>query len=108
MINRLQSRPNTNQYCRLASIDGEWHEFESKALRKENERKAREARRAEAATAAAAAAGGAPGSSTKDKDRKRAHESRDSTSQRGAKRPHLEGQEPTTAVDKTKEEIQAA
>ncbi|KAL2207995.1 Pkinase-domain-containing protein [Sarocladium strictum] len=99
--------PLPKQAVELASIDGEWHEFESKALRKENERKAREARRAEAATAAAAS-GGAPSSSQKDKDRKRAHESRDSTSQRGAKRPHLEGQEPTTTVDKTKEEIQAA
>lgn len=80
---------------RLASIDGEWHEFESKALRKENERKAREARRAEAA----AAAGGAPGnSSTKDRDRKRAHESRENSSQRGAKRAHLEGQEPIAAA----------
>lgn len=30
----------------MASIDGDWHEFESKALRKENERREREARRA--------------------------------------------------------------
>jgi CTD kinase subunit alpha len=30
---------------RLSKIDGEWHEFESKALRKENERKDKEARR---------------------------------------------------------------
>jgi CTD kinase subunit alpha len=32
-------------YCRLATLDGDWHEFESKALRKENERKDKEARR---------------------------------------------------------------
>ncbi len=30
---------------RLSKLDGEWHEFESKALRKENERKDKEARR---------------------------------------------------------------
>lgn len=32
--------------CRLAQLEGDWHEFESKALRKENERKDKEARRA--------------------------------------------------------------
>lgn len=31
---------------RLKDLDGDWHEFESKALRKENERKAQDARRA--------------------------------------------------------------
>ena len=67
---------------RLASIEGEWHEFESKALRKENERKAREARRAEAAGA----------STSKDRDRKRAHETRDDSSHREHKRTHLDGQ----------------
>jgi len=30
---------------RLAKLEGDWHEFESKALRKENERKEKEARR---------------------------------------------------------------
>lgn len=30
---------------RLAQLEGDWHEFESKALRKENERKDKEARR---------------------------------------------------------------
>lgn len=83
--------PRPKQAVELATIDGEWHEFESKALRKENERKAREARKAEAA----AAAGGSSGSSTKDRDRKRAHEPRESSAQRDAKRTHLEGQEPT-------------
>ncbi|KAM4056242.1 kinase [Hirsutella rhossiliensis] len=38
--------PLPRQAVELASIDGEWHEFESKALRKENERREREARRA--------------------------------------------------------------
>lgn len=32
---------------RLKDIEGDWHEFESKAHRKENERKDKEARRAE-------------------------------------------------------------
>jgi CTD kinase subunit alpha len=31
---------------RLQTLEGDWHEFESKALRKENERKDKEARRA--------------------------------------------------------------
>ena len=31
---------------RLKDLHGDWHEFESKALRKENERKSQEARRA--------------------------------------------------------------
>lgn len=31
---------------RLEHLEGDWHEFESKALRKENERKSQEARRA--------------------------------------------------------------
>jgi CTD kinase subunit alpha len=35
----------TNNILRLAKLDGDWHEFESKALRKENERKDKEARR---------------------------------------------------------------
>jgi CTD kinase subunit alpha len=30
---------------RLSKLEGDWHEFESKALRKENERKDKEARR---------------------------------------------------------------
>ena len=35
-----------NTHCRLKDLEGDWHEFESKALRKENERKNQEARRA--------------------------------------------------------------
>lgn len=31
---------------RLKDLEGDWHEFESKALRKENDRKTQEARRA--------------------------------------------------------------
>jgi CTD kinase subunit alpha len=37
--------PTINIPPRLATLDGDWHEFESKALRKENERKDKEARR---------------------------------------------------------------
>lgn len=37
--------PLPKQAVELADIDGDWHEFESKALRKENERKDREARK---------------------------------------------------------------
>lgn len=36
----------TNGCHRLKDLEGDWHEFESKALRKENERKNQEARRA--------------------------------------------------------------
>ncbi|TQV93569.1 hypothetical protein V2A60_010034 [Cordyceps javanica] len=38
--------PLPRQATELANIGGDWHEFESKALRKENERREREARRA--------------------------------------------------------------
>ncbi|KAJ2966318.1 hypothetical protein NQ176_g10207 [Zarea fungicola] len=40
--------PLPQQAKELANIGGDWHEFESKALRKENERREREARRAAA------------------------------------------------------------
>lgn len=39
--------PAAQQALELADIGGDWHEFESKALRKENERKDREARKAQ-------------------------------------------------------------
>lgn len=38
--------PLPQQATELANIGGDWHEFESKALRKENERRERDARRA--------------------------------------------------------------
>jgi CTD kinase subunit alpha len=50
---------------RLANLEGDWHEFESKALRKENERKDKEARRAAQKEAALKA----------EKDKKRGPES---------------------------------
>lgn len=40
----MESHANTPR--RLKDLEGDWHEFESKALRKENERKNQEARRA--------------------------------------------------------------
>ena len=39
-------QPIANRLNRLKHLKGDWHEFESKALRKENERKNQEARRA--------------------------------------------------------------
>ena len=35
----------TDSSLRLSKLEGDWHEFESKALRKENERKDKEARK---------------------------------------------------------------
>lgn len=63
--------PLPQQAVELADIGGDWHEFESKALRKENERRDREARRAA------------------DKERKRAADGVDA--KRDAKRVHVEG-----------------
>lgn len=62
-------------------MDGDWHEFESKALRRENERKDREARKA---------AEKGSGSTSKDnKDsRKRPPEANDAN--RETKRQHVE------------------
>ena len=39
--------PQAAPVVELAEIEGDWHEFESKALRKEKERQEREARRKE-------------------------------------------------------------
>lgn len=69
---------------RLSSIDGDWHEFESKALRKENERRDREARKAAAKEAA------------REKDKKRPIDSHD---QRDAKRQHIESKPVSDKAD---------
>lgn len=61
---------------RLSNIGGDWHEFESKALRKENERKDREARRVQ------------KDGPSKEKEKKRANDSGDPA--REAKRVHVE------------------
>ncbi len=57
---------------RLRNLDGDWHEFESKALRKENERVRRAAEKEK----------------TRDKDKKRTNEVL--TDPRDAKRLHLD------------------
>ena len=54
---------------RLSKLDGEWHEFESKALRKENERKDKEARRQAQKEAALKAEKEAASKTEKDKKR---------------------------------------
>lgn len=66
----------TSSVIRLANIEGEWHEFESKALRKENERREREARRA------------AKDHASREKDKKRGPESQNRD--RETKRAHVE------------------
>lgn len=44
--------PQPKQAIELSKLDGDWHEFESKALRKENERKDKESRRLQKEVAA--------------------------------------------------------
>ncbi len=63
---------------RLKNLDGDWHEFESKALRRENERREREAARHVPAS---------KDPSARAKEKKRAYEA---SEQREAKRPHVE------------------
>lgn len=65
---------------RLKDVDGEWHEFESKALRRENEKKEKELRRAAQKEATA--------SGTRERDRKRPNESGDTS--RDFKRLHVD------------------
>jgi len=67
--------PTPQQASELSNIGGDWHEFESKALRKENERKDREARRAQKDGA-------------KEKEKKRTIS--DNSEARDAKRAHVE------------------
>jgi CTD kinase subunit alpha len=61
----------------LQFLEGDWHEFESKALRKENERRDKEARRLQQKEAAAA----------REKEKKRAPE--EEAAQREAKRQQV-------------------
>lgn len=90
----LSSLHHKLTYYRLAKLDGDWHEFESKALRKENERKDKEARRQAQKEAALKT----------DKDKKRPSESE--AADHKAKRLHTEaavpnenGGEEKTATD---------
>ncbi|KAI1867952.1 hypothetical protein JX265_004006 [Neoarthrinium moseri] len=79
--------PPPRQATELANIQGDWHEFESKALRREKERQEREARRAANSKAKDAEK---PGKEVevRDKERKRPGSSHDG---RDTKRPHIEG-----------------
>ena len=72
-------------FLRLETLDGDWHEFESKALRRENERREREAKRGLVKEAGA----------VRDKDRKRPIEAAES--QRESKRPHVHHPKPPQA-----------
>lgn len=74
--------PPARQAIELRDLEGDWHEFESKALRREKEKQERDARRA-----AAGKEGG-----NRDKDRKRPPSAHDS--QRDSKRPHIDGRPP--------------
>ncbi|KAI0442645.1 kinase-like domain-containing protein [Xylaria telfairii] len=75
-------QPPPRQAVELKDIKGDWHEFESKALRREKEKQEKQQR--EARRAAAAKEGG------HDKERKRPPSA--PSSQPESKRPHLEGQ----------------
>ncbi|KAI1753367.1 kinase-like domain-containing protein [Xylaria castorea] len=75
-------QPRARQAVELKDIKGDWHEFESKALRREKEKQEKQQR--EARRAAAAKEGG------HDKERKRPPSA--PGTQPESKRPHLEGQ----------------
>ncbi|KAK8003468.1 dual specificity protein kinase YAK1 [Apiospora arundinis] len=73
-------QPPPRQATALANIQGDWHEFESKALRRAKEKQEREARQAAREV-----------SRQGEKDKKRPIEAQDA---RETKRPHIEGQPP--------------
>ncbi|KAF5870947.1 putative serine threonine-protein kinase bur1 protein [Botrytis fragariae] len=80
--------PTARQAIELKELKGDWHEFESKALRKENERKDKEARRA----------------AQKEKEKKRTAES-EACSERDSKRVMMAPPDipPPSAIPKTQE-----
>ncbi|KAI0471956.1 Pkinase-domain-containing protein [Xylariaceae sp. FL0804] len=78
--------PPPRQAVELKDVKGDWHEFESKALRREKEKQVKQEREAKRAAAAKEA-------SQRDRDKKRAPTSHEA--QRDPKRPHVEGQAPT-------------
>ncbi|TQN73884.1 CTD kinase subunit alpha [Colletotrichum shisoi] len=80
--------PPPRQAIELADLDGDWHEFESKALRRENERKEKEARRAASSA-----------KDNKSRDRKREPEAHDDRGD--AKRVHVEGR-PVVPAERSK------
>ncbi|KAH8805883.1 hypothetical protein F5884DRAFT_680075 [Xylogone sp. PMI_703] len=88
--------PLPKQAIELQALEGDWHEFESKALRKENERKDKEARKQAQREAAAK-------EREKDRERKRAVEG-DPSEDRNAKRLQLEASKPSTSKLATENE----
>lgn len=79
----------------MAQLDGDWHEFESKALRKENERKDKEARKQAQKEAALKA----------DKDKKRPSDAE--SGEPKAKRVHTEDT-PADASGLDEEDVEMA
>ncbi|KAI7781209.1 hypothetical protein LA080_015126 [Diaporthe eres] len=86
--------PAPRQAVELQHVDGDWHEFESKALRRENERKDREARKA---------AEKGSGSTSKDNKDSRKRPPEASDANRETKRQHVE--EPAEAASGASEVI---
>ncbi|KAI0388963.1 Pkinase-domain-containing protein [Xylariaceae sp. FL0594] len=84
-----REQPAPRQATELKDIKGDWHEFESKALRREKEKQQKEARRAAAAKEA---------SQENENEKKRPPSPRDADDQPEAKRPHLESQPPANVV----------
>ncbi|KAJ8127906.1 hypothetical protein O1611_g5730 [Lasiodiplodia mahajangana] len=76
-------QPPPRQAVELKQIKGDWHEFESKALRREKEKQEKQQREARRAAAAAKESG-------HDKEKKRPPSA--PGTQPESKRPHLEGQ----------------
>ncbi|PSS02505.1 kinase-like domain-containing protein [Coniella lustricola] len=60
-----EEEPAPRQVVELQTIEGDWHEFESKALRRENEKKEREARKAAERAEGRSGSGGRGDSNTK-------------------------------------------
>ncbi|KAL1903177.1 serine/threonine protein kinase, CMGC, CDC2/CDK subfamily [Sporothrix stenoceras] len=111
-----QEEPPARQTVELADIGGDWHEFESKALRRQNERNAKEARKAAAAiatsspgkvnSAIAAVAGAIEASDNNQEKKKRPPPATEADGnsevgnieQREAKRQHIEEAKPRDGV----------
>ncbi|RFU35251.1 hypothetical protein B7463_g1082, partial [Scytalidium lignicola] len=81
--------PLPKQAIELQALEGDWHEFESKALRKENERKDKEARKQAQREAAAK-------DKEKERERKRAVDG-DPSEDRNAKRVQVEASKTSTS-----------
>ncbi|KAI0024506.1 Pkinase-domain-containing protein [Xylariomycetidae sp. FL0641] len=84
--------PPPRQAIELADIQGDWHEFESKALRREKEKQEKQDREARKAAASKE-------SGQREKEKKRPPPSAEAP--REPKRPHVEGQQPALDKDKS-------